>query len=69
MLSLLPSPLPPPPSKISSPLAPYKGLILRLVNTQVDYGNGRAEQQEPLQSQEESSDVTVQSQKLLSKSE
>ena len=32
------------------------------VNTQVDYGNGTAEQQEPLQSQEESSDVMVQSQ-------
>ena len=29
------------------------------VNTQVDYGNGTAEQQEPLQSQEESSDVMV----------
>ena len=39
------------------------------VNTQVDYGNGTTEQQEPLQSQEESSDATVQSQELLSQSE
>ena len=39
------------------------------VNTQVDYGSGTTEQQEPLQSQEESSDATVQSQELLSQSE
>ena len=39
------------------------------VNTHEDYGNGTAEQQEPLQSQEESSDVMVQSQELLSQSE
>ena len=37
------------------------------VNTQVDYVIGRAEQQEPLPIQEESSDVMVQSQQLLSK--
>ena len=34
------------------------------VNTHEDYGNGTAEQQEPLQSQEESSNVMVQSQEL-----
>ena len=39
------------------------------VNTQVDYGIGTAEQQQPLPSQEESSDVMVQSQQLLSQSE
>ena len=39
------------------------------VNTHEDYGNGTAEHQEPLQSQEESSDVMVQSQELLSQSE
>ena len=39
------------------------------VNTHEDYGNGTAEHQEPLQSQEESSDVMVQSQALLSQSE
>ena len=39
------------------------------VNTQVDYGNGTAEQQEPLQSQEEFCDVMVQSKGLLSQSE
>ena len=39
------------------------------VNTQVDYGIGTAEQQEPLPSQEEPSDVMVQSQQLLTQSE
>ena len=39
------------------------------VNTPVDYGNGTAEQQEPLQSQEESSAAMVQSQELLGQSE
>ena len=39
------------------------------VNTQEDYGIRTAEQQEPLPSQEESSDVMVQSQQLLSQSE
>ena len=38
------------------------------VNTHEDYGNGTAEQQEPLQSQEESSDFMVQSQEPLSQS-
>ena len=39
------------------------------VNTHEVYGNGTAEQQEPLQSQEESSDVMVQSKEPLSQSE
>jgi len=39
------------------------------VNTLVDYGNGTAKQQEPLQSQEESSAAMVQSQELLDQSE
>ena len=39
------------------------------VNTPVDYGNGTAEQQEPLPRPEESSAAMVQSQELLSQSE
>ena len=49
---------------------PKKWLLVNSsVNTQVDYGNGTAKQQEPLQSQEESSDIMIQSQELLSQSE
>ena len=39
------------------------------VNTPVDYGNGTAEQQEPLPRPEESSAAMVQSQELLGESE
>ena len=39
------------------------------VNTPVDYGNGTAEQQEPLPRPEESSAAMVQSQELLGQSE
>ena len=39
------------------------------VNNHEDFGNGTVDRQEPLQSQEESSDVMVQSQELSSQSE
>ena len=39
------------------------------VNTHEDFGYGIADRQEPLQSQEKSSDVMVQSQELSSQSE
>ena len=39
------------------------------VNTHENYGYGTADKQEPLQSQEEFSDVMVHSQELLSQSE